>query len=105
MRAVWQYPSVPLRVPCIFNLRRDHCERATITSYSCYDWRLDQACFLVSAQAGVANSSLPPRSVRRGRKRQASVLSRCWGNWKRRPDPIDQGCSVPVSYAVSVAPS
>jgi arylsulfatase A-like enzyme len=64
--AVWQYPFVPLRVPYIFNLRRDPYERAQITSNTYYDWLLDHAYFLVPAQSYVANfiatfKEFPPR--------------------------------------------
>jgi arylsulfatase len=64
--AVWQYPFVPLRVPYIYNLRRDPYERATITSNTYYDWLLDHAYLLVPAQAYVANfigtfTEFPPR--------------------------------------------
>ena len=34
---VWMEPFVPLRVPLIFNLRRDPYERATITSNTYFD--------------------------------------------------------------------
>ena len=50
---VWMEPFVPLRVPLIFNLRRDPYERATITSNTYYDWLLDRAYLLVPAQAYV----------------------------------------------------
>jgi hypothetical protein len=46
-------PFVPLRVPLIFNLRRDPYERAEITSNTYYDWLLDRAYLLVPAQAYV----------------------------------------------------
>jgi len=36
-------PFVPLRVPLMFNLRRDPHERATITSNTYFDWLLDHA--------------------------------------------------------------
>jgi arylsulfatase len=63
---VWQQPFVPLRVPFIFNLRRDPYERATITSNSYYDWMIDRAYMLVPAQAYVAKfletfHEFPPR--------------------------------------------
>ena len=63
---VWQEPFVPLRVPFIFNLRRDPYERATITSNTYYDWMLDRAYLLVPAQAYVARfmetfKEFPPR--------------------------------------------
>jgi arylsulfatase len=64
--AVWQYPFVPLRVPYIFNLRRDPYERATITSNTYYDWMIDHAYFFVPAQTYVGNflatfQEFPPR--------------------------------------------
>jgi arylsulfatase len=63
---VWQQPFVPMRVPFVFNLRRDPYERATITSNSYYEWLLDRAYLLVPAQAYVANflatfQEFPPR--------------------------------------------
>ncbi|MEN8227809.1 MAG: arylsulfatase [Bacteroidota bacterium] len=48
--AVWADPFVPLRVPLIFNLRRDPFEQATITSNTYYDWLLDHVFLLVPAQ-------------------------------------------------------
>jgi len=55
-----------LRVPLIFNLRRDPYERAEITSNTYYDWLLDRAFLLVPAQAFVGNflgtfKEYPPR--------------------------------------------
>ncbi len=63
---VWMEPFVPLRVPLIFNLRRDPYEQATITSNTYHDWQLDRAFMLVPAQAYVANflktfQDYPPR--------------------------------------------
>jgi arylsulfatase A-like enzyme len=63
---VWQEPFVPLRVPLIFNLRRDPYERATITSNTYYGWLLDRAYLLVPAQTYVAQfldtfKEFPPR--------------------------------------------
>ncbi len=63
---VWMEPFVPLRVPLMFNLRRDPYERATITSNTYFDWLLDRAYLLVPAQAYVANflktfQEFPPR--------------------------------------------
>jgi len=63
---VWQEPFVPMRVPFIFNLRRDPYERATITSNTYYDWLLDRAYLFVPAQAYVAQflstfQEFPPR--------------------------------------------
>jgi len=51
---VWMEPFVPLRVPLIFNLRRDPYEQATITSNTYHDWQIDRAFLLVPAQAYVA---------------------------------------------------
>ena len=63
---VWMEPFVPLRVPLIFNLRRDPYERAEITSNTYYDWLLDRAYLLVPAQAYVGRflqtfQEFPPR--------------------------------------------
>jgi arylsulfatase A-like enzyme len=62
----WMEPFVPLRVPMIFNLRRDPYERASKTSNTYYDWLLDRAYLLVPAQAYVGNflatfKEYPPR--------------------------------------------
>jgi arylsulfatase len=51
----WAEPFVPLRVPLIFNLRRDPYERAQITSNTYYDWLLDHVFLLVPAQEYVAD--------------------------------------------------
>lgn len=63
---VWAEPFIPLRVPLIFNLRRDPYERANITSNTYYDWLIDHAYMLVPAQAYVAQflstfQEFPPR--------------------------------------------
>jgi arylsulfatase len=63
---VWMEPFVPLRVPLIFNLRRDPYERATITSNTYHDWQIDRAFMLVPAQAYVGKfletfKEFPPR--------------------------------------------
>jgi arylsulfatase len=47
---VWANPFTPLRIPLIFNLRRDPYEFATITSNTYYDWLMDRAYLLVPAQ-------------------------------------------------------
>lgn len=62
----WAEPFVPLRVPLLFNLRRDPYERAQITSNTYYDWLLDRAYMFVPAQSYVANflgtfKDYPPR--------------------------------------------
>ena len=63
---VWMDPFVPLRVPLIFNLRRDPYEQATITSNTYHDWQIDRAFLLVPAQAYVGKflttfKEYPPR--------------------------------------------
>ncbi|MEN8245215.1 MAG: arylsulfatase [Thermodesulfobacteriota bacterium] len=65
MRA-WIEPWTELRVPLIFNLRRDPYERAYFTSNTYYDWLLDHVYFLVPAQAYVGEflktfQEFPPR--------------------------------------------
>jgi len=62
----WAEPFVPLRVPLMFNLRRDPFERAQKTSNTFYDWQIDHAFMLVPAQAYVARfletfKDFPPR--------------------------------------------
>ena len=59
-------PFTPLRVPLIFNLRRDPYERTSITSNTYYDWVLDRAYMLVPTQSYVAQflatfKDYPPR--------------------------------------------
>ena len=46
----WSEPFIELRLPLIYNLRRDPYEFATITSNTYYDWLLDHAYLLVPAQ-------------------------------------------------------
>lgn len=63
---VWMNPFTPLRVPLMFNLRRDPYERAQITSNTYYDWMMDHAFFMVPAQAYVKRfldtfQEYPPR--------------------------------------------
>jgi arylsulfatase len=65
MRA-WIEPWTELRVPLIFNLRRDPYERAYRTSNTYYDWLIDRVFFLVPAQAYVGQfletfKEFPPR--------------------------------------------
>jgi arylsulfatase len=62
----WAEPFVPLRVPLIFNLRRDPYERSQKTSNTYYDWLLDRAYLLVPAQDYVGQflatfKKYPPR--------------------------------------------
>ncbi len=62
----WAEPFVPLRVPLLFNLRRDPYERAQLTSNTYYDWLMDHVFFFVPAQAYVGDflttfQEFPPR--------------------------------------------
>jgi len=62
----WAEPFVPLRVPLIFNLRRDPYERSQLTSNTYYDWLIDRVYLLVPAQAYVGRflatfQDYPPR--------------------------------------------
>jgi len=62
----WANPFTPLRVPLIFNLRRDPYERAQLTSNTYYDWLMDHAFLLVPVQAYVGQflatfQEFPPR--------------------------------------------
>ena len=63
---IWMEPFTPLRIPLIFNLRRDPFEKAEITSNTYYDWLIDRAYLLVPAQTYVGNflqtfKKYPPR--------------------------------------------
>jgi arylsulfatase len=63
---IWANPYTPLRVPLIFNLRRDPYERSQLTSNTYYDWLIDRAFLLVPAQAYVGGflstfKEFPPR--------------------------------------------
>ena len=51
---VWMEPFVELRVPLIFNLRRDPFERAQHNANNYYDWLLERAYVLVPMQAMAA---------------------------------------------------
>jgi len=63
---IWANPFTPLRVPLIFNLRRDPYERSQLTSNTYYDWLIDRAYLLVPAQGYAGNflktfKEFPPR--------------------------------------------
>ncbi len=64
--AAWGNPFTTLRIPLLFNLRRDPYERAQLTSNTYYDWSLDRTYILVPAQAYVGQflktfKEFPPR--------------------------------------------
>jgi arylsulfatase len=63
---VWMEPLDKLRVPLIFNLRRDPFERAQHNSNTYYDWLISHAFLLYEMQALVASqienfAKYPPR--------------------------------------------
>lgn len=63
---LWAEPFVPLRVPKIFNLRRDPFERADENSNTYWDWVLDHVFICVPMQTLVAKEiqsfkEFPPR--------------------------------------------
>ncbi|OUS35663.1 arylsulfatase [Rhodobacterales bacterium 56_14_T64] len=62
----WAEPWTELRIPLLFNLRRDPYERATITSNTYWDWYLDHVFLLLPAAAYVGEfldtfKEYPPR--------------------------------------------
>ena len=62
----WSNPFTPLRLPKLFNLRRDPYERADQTSNTYYDWVLDRVFMMVPAQTYVGEflatfQEYPPR--------------------------------------------
>jgi arylsulfatase A-like enzyme len=64
--ACWSEPFVHLRIPKMFNLRRDPFERADENSNTYWDWLISHAFLLVPAQALVAEQiqsfkEFPPR--------------------------------------------
>ncbi len=64
--ACWSEPFVPLRLPKLFNLRRDPFERADENSNTYWDWVLDHVFIYVPMQALVAQEiqslkEFPPR--------------------------------------------
>jgi arylsulfatase A-like enzyme len=63
---VWMEPFVTLRIPMIFNLRRDPYERAERTSNTYYDWLLDHSYLPLAATDYVGKflgtfKEFPPR--------------------------------------------
>jgi arylsulfatase len=64
--ACWAEPFVPLRMPKMFNLRRDPFERADENSNTYWDWIFDHAFLIYGSQALVAEAiksfkEFPPR--------------------------------------------
>ncbi len=62
----WAEPWTELRIPLLFNLRRDPYERADITSNTYYDWYLDRAFVLLPAAEYIGTflatfQEFPPR--------------------------------------------
>ena len=62
----WAEPFVPLRLPKIFNLRRDPFERADENSNTYWDWLISHAYLIYGMQALVAQQiesfvKFPPR--------------------------------------------
>ena len=63
---VWAEPFVTLRIPLIYNLRRDPYELSTVTSNTYWDWYLDHAYLLLPASDYVGKfigtfKEYPPR--------------------------------------------
>jgi C-terminal region of aryl-sulfatase len=78
----WAEPLVKLRLPLIYNLRRDPFERADFNSNTYFDWMVDHVPQLYLMQATVAAEidnfvKFPPRSWRlSGRMRRTTWRSR-----------------------------
>jgi arylsulfatase len=51
---VWMEPFTELRIPLLFNLRRDPFEKAQLNSNTYYDWFLDRPYIIVPMQAAAA---------------------------------------------------
>ncbi len=81
---IWANPFTELRVPKLFNLRRDPYERADITSNTYYDWMLSRAYTLVPAQAYVGKFLKTfEQLIRHARGRRASRSAVRWRSWRR----------------------
>ena len=61
--ALWAEPFVDLRIPRIFNLRRDPFERALENSNTYWDWMIDHAYMVVPGSGGRRPGSAGPRRV------------------------------------------
>jgi len=64
--ALWAEPFIPLRIPKMFNLRRDPFERADRNSNTYWDWVIDHAFIIYGMQALAAKAlqtlkEYPPR--------------------------------------------
>ena len=64
--ACWSEPFVPLRIPKMFNLRRDPFERADVDSNTYWDWVISHAYLIYGMQGIVAQQidafvKFPPR--------------------------------------------
>jgi arylsulfatase A-like enzyme len=78
---VWMEPFVQLRVPLLFNLRRDPFERAQLNSNTYYDWYLDRAGYIFPPIAGlltkfVATMKEYPPSQRPGSWNVGKIMER-----------------------------
>ena len=70
---VWREPFIELRVPLLFNLRRDPFEKAQHNSNTYNDWFLDRAFVLVPMQALAAKFLQTMQDIRPARRRARST--------------------------------
>ena len=75
---VWREPFVELRVPLLFNLRRDPFEKAQHNSNTYNDWFLDRP-FVIVPLTEMAGKFLKTmiRTIRPARRRARSTCRRC----------------------------
>ena len=78
----WAQPLVKLRVPLIYNLRRDPFERADINSNTYFDWMVITSPSFTSCKRRWRRRSRTSSSSRRARSRPRSTWTRCW-RWCR----------------------
>jgi arylsulfatase A-like enzyme len=57
---VWREPFIHLRLPLLFNLRRDPFEKSQHNSNTYHDWMIDRAFVLVPLQVPHVHERLPP---------------------------------------------
>ena len=73
---VWTEPFDKLRLPLIFNLRRDPFERAQYNSNTYYDWMINHAFSCTRCRRWWRRRSRTSSSTRRARSRRRSTWTR-----------------------------
>jgi hypothetical protein len=77
---VWREPFVQLRLPLLFNLRRDPFEKAYENSNTYHDWMIDRAYVLGPMQVVASRFLMTMKEFRPARHRATGV----WKHLKSR---------------------